>query len=161
MTPSTFSSEKTKVPTKSPIVLKALADRLGPREDLPHYPILDACHRVRCSLSAATSADQFDWRNVNGQDFVSPVEIPRGLGILLGVAAIGTLEAKYKLTRNDPSFNIDLSEQNLICAVRQPGPTLLQPLLTNRHLHRRGTSLHAAITSPLCPLQSGWHHASS
>ena len=93
---------------------------------------------VACVLSSAigvltsttTSADQFDWRNVNGQDFITPVENQGGLGVCWAFAPIGTLEANYKITRNDPTFNIDLSEQNLICDVWQAVPGVTTPFTT-------------------------------
>ena len=100
-------------------------------------------------LGAAALADSFDWRNVAGQDFVTPAKDQGGAGTCWAFAATGVLEAKYKLTRNDPTFDIDLSEQNLVCAgVRQHQRRVAQRLheLLHQHGHRhRGrASLHAA-----------------
>ena len=39
------------------------------------------------------------------------------MGSCWAFGTIGTLESKYKLTRNDPTFSFDLSEQNLVCGV--------------------------------------------
>ena len=66
-----------------------------------------------------------------------------------------TLEAKYKLTRNDPTFNIDLSEQNLICDVYQGG--CRDNPLHHGHLHARPN--WRTRKQPLranYPLQPGW-----
>ena len=100
--------------------------------------------------SAAASADQFDWRNVNGQDFVTPVKDQGGGGYCWAFSMIGTLESKYKLTRNDPSFDIDLSEQNLIC---EPGGT---PAYTTGICTEAELPYTSEDTSPLYPLQPGW-----
>ena len=67
--------------------------------------------------SAATSADEFDWRNVNGLNFVTPIKDQGGLGVCWSFGQVATIEANYKLTRNDPSFSFDLSEQNMIMGV--------------------------------------------
>jgi len=65
-------------------------------------------------LSAPVSrAEVFDWRNIDGRDFTTPTrrQIDQACW---AYAAIGALEAKYKITRNDPSFSLDLSELQLI-----------------------------------------------
>ena len=58
-------------------------------------------------------AEVFDWRNIDGRDFTTPTrrQIDQACW---AYAAIGALEAKYKITRNDPSFALDLSELQLI-----------------------------------------------
>ena len=63
-----------------------------------------------CLLSQIAAADSFDWRYVNGQNWNSAVESQFG-GTCWDFSACGTLEAKYKLTRNDSSFDPDVSEQ--------------------------------------------------
>ena len=62
--------------------------------------------------SQSALADSFDWQSVNGLNWNTPVKTS-----LAGRAGIfppcGTLEAKYMLTRNDPSFDPDVSEQQI------------------------------------------------
>ena len=67
---------------------------------------------------------------------------------------VGTLEAKYKLTRNDPTFDIDLSEQNLISEGPSGGTPALFPYTTGvcTEAELPYTSIDA---SPLYPLQPG------
>ncbi len=62
---------------------------------------------------ACSQAEVFDWRNVDGRDFTTPTrkQIDQACW---AYAAIGALEAKYKITRNDPTFSLDLSELQLI-----------------------------------------------
>ena len=57
-------------------------------------------------------ADSFDWRNVNGGNWNTPVENQNG-GTCWVFSGVGSFEARYKLTRNDPTFNFDCSEQQV------------------------------------------------
>ena len=67
-----------------------------------------------CMFSSAQnlSADSFNWQSVNGYNWNSTVKSQFG-GTCWDFAAVGTFEAKYILTRNDPSFIPDLSEEQL------------------------------------------------
>ena len=66
-------------------------------------------------------ADSFNWQSVNGSNWNTPVESQFG-GTCWDFSACGTLEAKYKLTRNDPNFNDDVSEQQ-VCWEQTMGTT--------------------------------------
>ena len=62
-------------------------------------------------LSAQSlSADSCDWRNVNGYNWNSTIKGQFG-GTCWDFGPTGGLEAKYMMTRNDPNFVPDLSEQ--------------------------------------------------
>jgi len=58
--------------------------------------------------------DYFDWRNVNGTNFMTSVKYQVG-GTCWAYAVIGTVEAKYNIERNisNSSLHMDLSERNL------------------------------------------------
>ena len=47
---------------------------------------------------------------------VTPVQNQGSSGMCWAFAAVGMLEAKYKITRDDPTYNIDLSELQLAAA---------------------------------------------
>ncbi len=66
-------------------------------------------------------ADSFNWQSVNGLNWETPVESQFG-GTCWDFSACGTLEAKYKLTRNDTSFDDDVSEQE-VCWEQYMGST--------------------------------------
>ena len=64
-----------------------------------------------CSF-APVAAEDFDWRGVNGQNWLTSVKDQFG-GTCWDFAACGALEAKYMLTRNDTSYQPDVSEQQI------------------------------------------------
>ncbi len=57
-------------------------------------------------------ADSFSWQNFNGQNWLTPVKDQFG-GSCWDYAACGVLEAKYMLTRNDNTYQPDVSEQQV------------------------------------------------
>ena len=76
-------------------------------------------------------ADSFNWNNlvVNGgtYSFVSPVRNQGAGGTCWAFAATGALEARYMITRNDPTFSMDLSEQMLVSAPAPATPCRAAP----------------------------------
>lgn len=65
--------------------------------------------------STAARADTYDWRNVGGLDYMTPVQDQGPVGTCWAFAAIGALEAKFDIGWNNPNLNLNLSEQHLIC----------------------------------------------
>ncbi|MGD0381976.1 MAG: autotransporter-associated beta strand repeat-containing protein [Thermoguttaceae bacterium] len=91
-------------------------DRITKRRGIKPWPLL----LVALSFFSAffippfsLRAEVFDWRNILGYSFVTPVKNQGSSGMCSAFASVGALEAKYKITRNDPTFDIDLSEQQL------------------------------------------------
>lgn len=66
-------------------------------------------------FSTEAFADQFDWRNINGNDFTSPVRSQSSCGSCWAFAAVAALEARFNIVENDADLDYDLSEQHLIC----------------------------------------------
>ena len=58
-------------------------------------------------------ADAFDWRNVNGENFMTPTKA-QGPAECRQFAGIAAFEAKIKIVLNDPDFDIDLSERHVV-----------------------------------------------
>jgi C1A family cysteine protease len=65
--------------------------------------------------STAVRAEIFDWRNVGGQDFTTPVKNQGSAGTCWAFAAVGALEAKFDIHSGNPGLNLNLSEQHLVC----------------------------------------------
>ena len=61
-------------------------------------------------LPCPLSADSFDWRNVNGQNFTTPAKDQGPYGTCWEFGPSGAFEMKYKLTRNDSVFDPNVSE---------------------------------------------------
>ncbi|MBN2580345.1 MAG: hypothetical protein JXB10_15275, partial [Pirellulales bacterium] len=59
------------------------------------------------------TGDSFDWRSVAGQNWITPVK-SQWWGTCWAHGNIACLEAKYKITRNDYTYNPDLSEENIV-----------------------------------------------
>ncbi|MBN2579463.1 MAG: autotransporter-associated beta strand repeat-containing protein, partial [Pirellulales bacterium] len=61
----------------------------------------------------SAQAEDFDWRDVGGQNWVTSVKSQFG-GTCWAFAACGVIEAKYMLTRNDNSYQPNVSEQQVV-----------------------------------------------
>ena len=80
---------------------------------VPFYraTLVFACLAAGLFLSPQTVfADSFDWRDVSSQNWNTPAKTQFG-GTCWDFGPSGALEARYKLTRNDATFDPDVSEQ--------------------------------------------------
>lgn len=66
------------------------------------------------TISSTSIPSYFDWRNVNGSNWLTPIRDQRGCGSCWAFAAIGAMEAKIKITRNDSNFDTNLAEQDIV-----------------------------------------------
>ena len=66
-----------------------------------------------CLPSQNVLADSFDWRDINGENWLTPVKSQFG-GTCWAFGSTGAFETHYKLTRNDVSYNADMSEQQVV-----------------------------------------------
>ena len=63
------------------------------------------------SYAAAPLPSAYDWRNVSGNNFVTPVRNQGSCGSCWAFAVTAALEAKALITFNLPGTNLNLSEQ--------------------------------------------------
>lgn len=122
--------------------------------------ILVAIHSL---MPWQAAADAFDWRNVGGSSFVTPVRNQGSAGTCTAFASTGTLESKYLITRNDPSYDINLSEQHLVCAGIVPTsgawPNVALNYFTSSGIVREAELPYTEENeSPFWPLQGGWEY---
>lgn len=116
-----------------------------------------------CSAPAA-AGESFDWRDINGQDFTTPVRAQGSCGSCWAFAAVGALEAKLEITAGDPDWNPDLSEQHLVCdgscgsCVSGWEYKALAFFQTTGVVTEAELPYCASDTSPNWPLQPGWEN---
>ena len=60
----------------------------------------------------------FDWRNVNGIDWMTPVKNQGACGSCWAFGTLGSMEAVINIRMNDPTIDMDLSEQVLVSCCR-------------------------------------------
>jgi len=70
---------------------------------------------IKAGIAAAPSA--FDWRNVNGQNYITSVKNQGGCGSCVSFGTTATVEAKFRIQRGNPSFAVDLSESSLFFCI--------------------------------------------
>ncbi|GAI26265.1 unnamed protein product, partial [marine sediment metagenome] len=69
----------------------------------------------KSSLSSIESApSEFDWRDEEGYNWLTPVKSQGGCGSCWAFAAVGGVESKIKISRDNPDFNVNLAEQYLV-----------------------------------------------
>jgi lysophospholipase L1-like esterase len=76
------------------------------REDIP------ADARVTPVVAAALPT-HFDWRQKDGYNWMTSVKNQASCGSCVAFAAVGATEGQLKIQANNPSWNVDLSEQHL------------------------------------------------
>ena len=61
-----------------------------------------------------TLPTEFDWRNYQGQDWMTSVKNQDGCGSCWAFAAVGAVEAAHNISTANPNLDLDLSEQYLV-----------------------------------------------
>ena len=62
----------------------------------------------------AVNPTTFDWRNKDGENWVTPVRDQGSCGSCWAFAAVGGVETKINIARNDSNFDPNLAEQYLV-----------------------------------------------
>ena len=97
--------------------------RLGYRGGGPDPETLE--QRLQISASRAAAAQigavgapaAYDWRNVGGNNYVTPIRDQGQCGSCVSFGATATVEAKLRIQRGNPSLAVDLSEASLFFCV--------------------------------------------
>ena len=56
----------------------------------------------------------FDWRNVDGKNYITPIRDQASCGSCWAFAAAAALESSINIHNNNPDLDVDLSEQDLV-----------------------------------------------
>ena len=77
------------------------------------YPVFTFTERKFSGTTSAPLPARLDWRNYNGNSYVTPVKEQGDCGACWAFAVAGALESKVLISQNTPGIPIDLSEQVL------------------------------------------------
>ena len=88
---------------------KLLCGALRPKP--PGQAISGASQTAAKSVGGAPPS--FDWRNVDGANYITPIKDQGGCGSCVAFGTVATLEGTYQAGRGDASTGIDLSEGQL------------------------------------------------
>ncbi|HEX8069718.1 MAG TPA: C1 family peptidase [Pyrinomonadaceae bacterium] len=108
--------------------------RLGvePPPDAPSIEEVEQKIRSGEAQAAAEAASEgglgapttFDWRNVGGSNYVTPIKNQGGCGSCVAFGTCATVETTFRVQRGNPALAIDLSEAQLFyCIARSEGAT--------------------------------------
>lgn len=67
-----------------------------------------------CTWGPCELPESFDWRNKDGENWLTPVKNQSDCGSCWAFSVVGAMEAKYNIQEDNPSLDIDLSEQYLV-----------------------------------------------
>lgn len=70
---------------------------------------------IGAAVSAAPAA--FDWRNVSGKNYITPIRDQGGCGSCVSFGTTATVEAMYRIQRKNPTLDINLSEASLFFCI--------------------------------------------
>jgi parallel beta-helix repeat protein len=65
-------------------------------------------------VSTMSLPSSFDWRNYQGQDWMTPVKNQGQCGSCWAFSAVGVVEPTYNIYVNDPNLDLDLSEEYIV-----------------------------------------------
>jgi C1A family cysteine protease len=79
-----------------------------------------AAFRASALAFAVGAPAAFDWRNVNGANYVTPIKDQGNCGSCVSFGSCATVEGTVRVASNDPNKAIDLSEAHLFFCLGKP-----------------------------------------
>ena len=83
-------------------------------QSMPTIDSQDLLNLPPLSSAAQTYPSALNWRNKDGQNWVSPVKNQGSCGSCWAFATAAVIESRINIELNKPNYNIDLSEQDLV-----------------------------------------------
>ncbi|MBS1839964.1 MAG: peptidase C1 [Acidobacteria bacterium] len=102
---------------------KRLGYSPGPGEQsLTDRETVSLANLASIGIGAVGAPASFDWRNVGGKNFITPVKDQGGCGSCVAFGSTATVEGTFRVQRNDPNLAVDLSEAHLFyCYAKSQG----------------------------------------
>ncbi len=97
----------------------------GPGEETLEQRMTAATARLAAAMAVAAGYPaSFDWRNVGGKNFITPIRDQGGCGSCVAFGSTATVEGTFRVQRGDPNLVVDLSEAHLFyCVAKAQGRT--------------------------------------
>ena len=83
-------------------------------QSMPPIDSQDLLNTPLASSLGQTYPSELNWRNKDGQNWVSPVKNQGSCGSCWAFATAAVIESRINIELNKPNYNIDLSEQDLV-----------------------------------------------
>ncbi|MGQ9571872.1 MAG: C1 family peptidase [Dehalococcoidia bacterium] len=88
--------------------------KLGEKATKGSFPAQQSTAPLEEGASLQSLPPSFDWRDYNGQDWMTSVKNQGWCGSCWAFSAVGVVEAIHNIAWNDPHLDLDLSEQYLV-----------------------------------------------
>jgi len=102
-----WKAGRTSISDLSPEEFKSLLTYKLPK----NIQMMNAEIRLPIPFALPTS---WDWRNYNGENWITPVKNQHQCGSCYSFATLGTMETLIRLSQSNPNLSIDLAEQYLV-----------------------------------------------
>jgi len=109
-TPETWIAGDTSV---SNLSLEEQRRLMGVQPSAIIWEMLQSSREIFSAKQAYTYPARVDWRNVNGQDWTTPVRDQMECGSCVAFATLGAIESRLEIAENNPNLNPDLSEAQM------------------------------------------------
>jgi C1A family cysteine protease len=83
-------------------------------DDSFNIPAMDSTEMVMVGDTAPSDPTAFDWRNYDDEDWTTPIRDQGSCGSCWAFGALAAMEAHINIQKGDPTFDQDLSEQDLL-----------------------------------------------
>lgn len=100
-------------------------------------------HRLQAPLKPVSLPGYFDWRNVGGNNFVTPVRNQGHCGSCWAFASAAGLESATLIALNTPGMDLDLSEQAMVSCTPKSSCDGGYTDLAAEHLLKQGIPLES------------------
>lgn len=124
-----------------------------------------AAHALAAGAGVGAYPATFDWRNVGGNNYITPIRNQGNCGSCVAFGSLAGVEAKIRIWKGSPGYNIDLSEAHLFyCLKGDPNGCIngWWPDDALNHVKNTGVALESYFpytgAQQACNVGSGWQN---